>query len=172
MRAAAPQHAAPGQVRCRMLLPLLHARDAAEAKVASIGTVNPQAPGLVNSVAQAVKRLVARALDWHVREQVEFNRAVMGCVQATLEALKESNRSLAAVGTCAPGAGQELKDLRARWSEWRCIGRKRWPIPRSISSQRGRAAGFVSSSPHRDGLALSYGWSSPARRFRGSAGPQ
>ncbi|MFN9895983.1 MAG: hypothetical protein ACK58M_22515, partial [Acidobacteriota bacterium] len=32
------------------LLPLLHARDAAEAKVAAIGTVNPRPPGLKNSL--------------------------------------------------------------------------------------------------------------------------
>jgi O-antigen chain-terminating methyltransferase len=77
------------------LMPLLHARDAAEAKVASIGSVNPRPPGLKNSIAQWLKRLVARALDWHVREQVEFNRAVIGCVQATLEALTAQNRALA-----------------------------------------------------------------------------
>ena len=46
-------------------------------------------------MAQCVKRLVARALDWHVREQVEFNRGVMECVQATLEALTATNRALA-----------------------------------------------------------------------------
>src|SRR5580700_10308071 len=46
------------------LTPLLHARDAAEGKVASIGSVNPRPPGLVNSTIQRVKRLVARALDW------------------------------------------------------------------------------------------------------------
>ena len=41
------------------------------------------AAGLKNSIIQRVKRMVARALDWHVREQVEFNRAVMACVQST-----------------------------------------------------------------------------------------
>ncbi|MGH9594392.1 MAG: hypothetical protein ACRD5L_14980, partial [Bryobacteraceae bacterium] len=69
------------------LMPLVHARDAAEAKIAAIGTVNPRPPGFTNSIIQAIKRWVARALDWHVREQVEFNRASMACVQATLEAL-------------------------------------------------------------------------------------
>ncbi len=77
------------------LLPLLHARDAAEAKVAAIGTVNPRPPGLKNNIAQWFKRKIARALDWHVREQVEFNRAAMRCVQASLEALTETNRALA-----------------------------------------------------------------------------
>ena len=76
------------------LMPLLHARDAAEAKVAAIGTVNPRPAGLVNSIAQRIKKLVARALDWHVREQVEFNRATLECIQASLEALTTVSRSL------------------------------------------------------------------------------
>ena len=65
------------------LMPLVHARDAAEAKVAAIGTVNPRPPDSRTRIIQRFKRLVARALDWHVREQVEFNRAAMTCVQAT-----------------------------------------------------------------------------------------
>ncbi len=121
VRARNPNGAAPGQVPLPDLMPLLHARDAGDAKVASIGTVNPRAPGLANSLAQAIKRLVARALDWHVREQVEFNRAVMGCVQSTLEALKESNRALARMYSDTQALreeAQELKDVRTRWSEW------------------------------------------------------
>ncbi len=125
VRARHPNGAAPGDIPLPELLPLLHARDAADAKVASIGTVNPRAPGLVNSIVQRVKRLVARALDWHVREQVEFNRAVMACVQSTLEALNESNRALAALaGRISTDThalreeAQQLKDIRARWSEW------------------------------------------------------
>ena len=77
------------------LLPLMHARDAAEAKVAAIGSVNPRPPGFKNDLVQRLKRMIARALDWHVREQVEFNRASMACVQATLEALHEMTRGLA-----------------------------------------------------------------------------
>ncbi|MGA3027416.1 MAG: methyltransferase domain-containing protein [Bryobacteraceae bacterium] len=87
--------AAGGEIPLADLMPLLHARDAAEAKVASIGSVNPRPPGLKNSIGQALKRIVARALDWHVREQVEFNRGVIACVQATLEALTAQNRALA-----------------------------------------------------------------------------
>jgi len=79
------------------LLPLLHARDAAEAKVAAIGTVNPRPPGFKNNLVQKWKRFVARILDWHVREQVEFNRAQMNCVQATLEAFNDQNRALEAI---------------------------------------------------------------------------
>ncbi|HYL78537.1 MAG TPA: class I SAM-dependent methyltransferase [Bryobacteraceae bacterium] len=99
VRARNPNGAAIGDVVLPDLNPLLHARDAAEAKVASIGTVNPRAPGLLNFIVQRVKRLVARALDWHVREQVEFNRALMGCVQSTLEALSESNRAMVALSS-------------------------------------------------------------------------
>ena len=97
------------------LLPLVHARDAAEAKVASIGTVNPRRGGPLNGLAQSIKKMVARALDWHVREQVEFNRHVMACVEATLEALNETKRVLAAV---APAAA-EMNDARSHWVQWR-----------------------------------------------------
>jgi 2-polyprenyl-3-methyl-5-hydroxy-6-metoxy-1,4-benzoquinol methylase len=104
------------------LTPVLHARDAAEGKVASIGTVNPRPPGLLNSLTQKIKRLIARALDWHVREQVEFNRAVMTCVQSTIEALNESNRAMAALSArmdAFADEAQQLKDIRAHWAAWR-----------------------------------------------------
>ena len=89
------------------LMPLIHARDMAEAKVAAIGAVNPRRGGLINTLIQWGKRGMARVLYWHVREQVEFNRAVMACVRATLEALKETHRAMAS------------EDFRARWEEWR-----------------------------------------------------
>lgn len=122
------------------LHPLLHARDAAEAKVAAIGTVNPRPPGLANSVAQWFKKRIARALEWHVREQVEFNRASMRCVQATLEALGDTNRALVVLANhnralreeietldrahreemaALYREAQELKDVRKHWPEWR-----------------------------------------------------
>lgn len=97
-RANAPEGPlGPEGVHAADLMPLVHARDAAEAKVAAIGTVNPRPPGLKNNIAQGIKRLVARALDWHVREQVEFNRGSMACVQASLEAMAAMNRSLSAL---------------------------------------------------------------------------
>ena len=115
------------------LMPVVHARDAAEAKVAAIGSVNPRPPGLVNGVLQAVKKLVARALDWHVREQVEFNRAAIGCVEALLGALNDVNRALAALAGDfaarhqelrgqleeARQEARELRDIRSHWSAWR-----------------------------------------------------
>ena len=100
------------------LMPLLHARDAAEAKVAAIGTVNPRAGGPLNWIAQQAKKAIARALDWHVREQVEFNRNVMACVQATLESLEENRRTLASLATIQDEA-RELKDIRSHWIDWR-----------------------------------------------------
>ncbi len=121
-------------------MPLAHARDAAEAKVAAIGTVNPRPPGLKNSIAQGFKKLIARMLDWHVREQVEFNRAAMACVQASLEAMTDLSRSLAALAAhhrqfreetlareqqlredlaVSQRQTQELLDIRRHWTEWR-----------------------------------------------------
>jgi len=96
VRSRHPTHA-PGGVALPDLMPLLHARDAAEGKVASIGTVNPRPPGALNSLIQLLKRLAARLLDWHVREQVEFNRSVVRALSATLEALDENNRALARI---------------------------------------------------------------------------
>ena len=140
VRARHPNGAAPGEIPLPDLMPLLHARDAAEGKVASIGTVNPRPPGLLNSTIQRLKRLVARSLDWHVREQVEFNRAVLLCVQSTVEALSDANRALMRLAETShqrhqelrdelrqfleeaqhlKGEAQELKDVRVHWAEWR-----------------------------------------------------
>ena len=74
------------------LMPLVRARDAALGKVASIGIVNPRAGGPLNSLIQTWKRLVARTLDWHVREQVVFNRKIVECIDAAVETLNENNR--------------------------------------------------------------------------------
>ena len=119
VRAIHPQTAA-GAVGIPLpdLMPLVHARDSAIGKVAAIGTVNPRRGGPVNFVVQAWKRLVARVLDWHVREQVEFNRQAMACVDAAIEALNQSNRALSELGGRIAVA-EELKDIRNHWAEWR-----------------------------------------------------
>ena len=104
------------------LMPLTHARDAALGKVAAIGTVNPRPGGLVNSLVQAWKRTVARVLDWHVRDQVEFNRKAITCIDAALEAMVEYNRALVALGSriaAQEQVGEELKDVRNHWADWR-----------------------------------------------------
>jgi 2-polyprenyl-3-methyl-5-hydroxy-6-metoxy-1,4-benzoquinol methylase len=99
VRAHNPQTAAgESDIALPDLVPLMHARDAALGKVAAIGTVNPRRGGPVNSLVQGWKRLVSRVLDWHVREQVEFNRNVVACVDTTLEALNESNRAMVEIG--------------------------------------------------------------------------
>jgi O-antigen chain-terminating methyltransferase len=111
------------------LMPLVHARDAAESKVAAIGTVNPRPPGFKNDLIQGFKRRIARALEWFIRDQVEFNRASMVCVQATLEALTEASRGIAALAAHHTELRKqledyhrealELKDIRQHWPEWR-----------------------------------------------------
>ncbi|HEV8038289.1 MAG TPA: class I SAM-dependent methyltransferase [Bryobacteraceae bacterium] len=124
VRARYPNGAASGDVALPDMTPLLHARDAAEGKVAGIGSVNPRPPGFANSIAQSVKRLVSRALNWHVREQVEFNRAMLECVQASIDALNDSNRAVATLSArlaavASADATQQLNDLRTHWSHWR-----------------------------------------------------
>jgi 2-polyprenyl-3-methyl-5-hydroxy-6-metoxy-1,4-benzoquinol methylase len=104
------------------LLPLVHARDAALGKVAAIGAVNPRRGGPVNALVQAWKRLLARALDWHVREQVEFNRKMVACVDAAMEALNENSRALVELGNriaAVQHMAEEVKDIRDHWTEWR-----------------------------------------------------
>jgi 2-polyprenyl-3-methyl-5-hydroxy-6-metoxy-1,4-benzoquinol methylase len=115
------------------LMPVVHARDAAEAKVAAIGTVNPRRGGLVNSGIQFTKRQIARGLGWFVRDQVQFNRALLGCVEALLTALGEANRTIsilsartgerfdaaAADAAALREEAAELKDIRVHWIAWR-----------------------------------------------------
>ena len=104
------------------LTPLLQARDAALGKVASIGTVNPRPGGLVNNAIQSIKRLVARSLNWHVREQVSFNRAILRCAEATLEVHGEMNRAVASLGRRLQAHEQQSRELRqwgADWEKWR-----------------------------------------------------
>ncbi len=97
------------------LIAVAQARDAALGKVASIGTVNPRPPGLVNSVIQAIKKAVSRALAWHVREQVEFNRAVIEYMERSLAVLEEHNRNLLQLAQQV----RDALDAARNVSEWR-----------------------------------------------------
>jgi len=122
VRARNPRTAAGVEIALPDLMPLMHARDAAMGKVAAIGTVNPRAGGIANSLVQGWKRLLARVLDWHVREQVEFNRNVVAYADAALEALRETNRALSEMGgrlAQQETIGDEMKDMRDHWAAWR-----------------------------------------------------
>ena len=127
VRAQHPEnHAGASNVPLPDLMPVVHARDAALGKVAAIGTVNPRRGGPVNAVVQAWKRLAARVLDWHVRDQVEFNCRTVACLDAAIEALTENNRALVELGNRAAAAqaaanpaAEGVRDLRDHWTEWR-----------------------------------------------------
>jgi O-antigen chain-terminating methyltransferase len=111
------------------LTPLLQARDAAEGKAAAIGTVNPRPPGLVHSAVQAVKKLVARALYWHVREQVEFNRAVITYMDRVVTALDEQNRQMLVLARAIRDHTEAVRtfdEWRSGWLEWRSGWEERW----------------------------------------------
>jgi 2-polyprenyl-3-methyl-5-hydroxy-6-metoxy-1,4-benzoquinol methylase len=95
----ATAHAPGGNITIPLadLMPLLHARDAAQSKMASIGTVNPRRGGIANRVIQLVKRTVARSLNWFVRDQITFNREVVLGTEAVLQALNEMNFALSSL---------------------------------------------------------------------------
>jgi O-antigen chain-terminating methyltransferase len=146
VRARHPETAAGGvEIALPDLAPLGHARDAAFGKVAAIGTVNPRSGGVLNSLVQAWKRMVARVLDWHVREQVEFNRKAMDCIDAALEAMADFNRALVAMGNRLgeqEKVGEELKDMRNHWAEWRVewehkLGQNEVQFLRSVADLQG-----------------------------------
>jgi len=117
VRARYPVKDADLELPC--LMPVLHARDTALGKVAAIGSINPRRPGIFNGLVQAVKRAVARLLEWHVREQVEFNRAVVAAIDATLEALNENNRTLLALAARDRELDKHIEELRASSADWR-----------------------------------------------------
>jgi O-antigen chain-terminating methyltransferase len=122
VRARHPQTSAEAGIALPDLLPLMHARDAAMGKVAAIGTVNPRPGGPVNWLVQSWKRLVSRALDWHVREQVEFNRKTIAAIDAAIDALNATNRALNELArriAAEEKLGEELKDIRNHWADWR-----------------------------------------------------
>lgn len=121
---------AKGNLPLANLLPVVHARDRAESKIAAIGAVNPRPPGLLNNLIQSAKRTIARALGWFVRDQIEFNRASLQCIEALLEAHNETNRALAELADRLETVkvvdldplkqeAQHLADLRLHWHQWR-----------------------------------------------------
>lgn len=152
VRARHPEnHAGASNIPLPDLMPLVHARDAALGKVAAIGTVNPRPGGPLNSLIQAWKRTVARVLDWHVRDQVEFNRKTISCLDAVIEALNDNNRALVELGNrvasaqaSANPAAAALQDLRDHWTEWRAewerkLARTEIQFLRSLADLQGAA---------------------------------
>jgi 2-polyprenyl-3-methyl-5-hydroxy-6-metoxy-1,4-benzoquinol methylase len=106
--------------------PVLEARDQVNAKVAAIGRVNPRPGGPINAAIQFVKRNVARALFWFVRDQIDFNHATVRSLDAVLEGLNAINRTLKTIPPrfeppieALRLEARELKDIRSNWIVWR-----------------------------------------------------
>ncbi len=91
--------------------PLGHARDAAEGKAAAIGRVNPRRGGPVNNAIQYAKRLVARCLNWFVRDQIDYNRAVVVYMDRVIETLIEQNYNLLRVARGVVDAQRSAAEL-------------------------------------------------------------
>ncbi len=167
------------------LMPLVHARDAAQAKIAAIGSVNPRAGGLANRAIQAVKKTIARALQWFIRDQITFNRETVSALEAVIEALNEHNRALVSLAAQANERDQalaaqierlepelrELKDIRSHWPELRAnLGEQSYRERNPVSAKRGRSAGRLSTSVHFDGDQFPRDRQSPACRLSRRAG--
>ena len=91
--------------------PLGHARDAAEGKAAAIGRVNPRRGGPVNNAIQYAKRLIARCLNWFVRDQIDYNRAVVVYMERVIETLIEQNYNLLRVARGVVDAQRSAAEL-------------------------------------------------------------
>ncbi len=114
--------ASPIRVAIADLMPIVHARDAAQAKIAAIGSVNPRAGGLANRIIQGIKKTISRGLRWFVRDQVIFNREIVAGLEAVTEALNEHNRALLQIVSHANSLNQQtvhLRDLEQHWIQWR-----------------------------------------------------
>jgi 2-polyprenyl-3-methyl-5-hydroxy-6-metoxy-1,4-benzoquinol methylase len=167
VRASNPDTAAGTGIPLADLLPLVHSRDAALGKVAAIGSVNPRRGGLVNSLVQGWKKFVARVLDWHVREQVDFNRRVVTCVDSTIEALNDVNRTMVRLAgriEANEKISLELTDIRNHWVEWRAewerkLQQNEVQFLRSVADLQGHFQHRVNvlDSGHRDMLLRQHG---------------
>jgi len=123
VRARYPEPNGPGaqpsfRVPVADLMPVVHARDAAQAKIAAIGSVNPRAGGLLNHAIQFVKKAIARSLQWFVRDQIIFNRETVSAIEAVLEALNDHNRALVSIAAQFEDL-KEIRDMRSHWAELR-----------------------------------------------------
>ena len=106
--------------------PVLEARDQASAKVAAIGRVNPRSGGPINRLIQGAKQLIARSLGWFVRDQVDFNYAMVRSLDSVLEGLNAINRTLKTIPQrfeppleAIRRETSELKDIRSHWIIWK-----------------------------------------------------
>lgn len=103
-------HGGGGAIRIPLadLMPVVNARDAAQAKIAAIGSVNPRERGIVNDAIQTVKKTIARGLQWFVRDQVAFNREIVAALEAVIEALNEHNRGIAPLAAHANRQAEQI----------------------------------------------------------------
>ncbi len=112
----------PPELKLAPLEALRDSRTAATHLADAIGTVNPRPPGLVNELIQTGKRSLARAMNWVVRPQRDFNRAVLDSLARTSEVLEATNRNMLALvealvqsGEIDRALGEELDAVSQRF---------------------------------------------------------
>ena len=114
----------PPELRLPPLDPLRDSRIAASDLAGAIGTLNPRPPGLINDLLQTGKGSLARLLEWAVRPQRDFNRAVVESLARTSEVLEATNRNLLelaeAIGRCGDmhsRTGEEFDSLEVNFEK-------------------------------------------------------
>ncbi len=76
------------------LKPLVENQRAAQNLAQAIGVVNPRPAGLANQLIQSGKQALARALEWQIRPQREFNRNVAEALLRITETLEHTGQAL------------------------------------------------------------------------------
>ncbi|MCH8266088.1 MAG: methyltransferase domain-containing protein [Acidobacteria bacterium] len=104
--------------------PLQKSQAEAGRLVSAIGTVNPRPSSLANDLIQMCKNAFARLLDWQVRPQREFNRAVVESLAGVTEVLQDQNRNFTILAESvkhsnrvSEGLGQEIDNFEKRLAD-------------------------------------------------------
>jgi O-antigen chain-terminating methyltransferase len=77
---------------------------------------------LVNNAIQGVKKAVARTLNWFIRDQIDYNRAVIDYMDRNIEVQMEQNYNLLRVAqrlAAVEGNQGFMEDVVRHWHVWR-----------------------------------------------------
>jgi SAM-dependent methyltransferase len=122
----------------------LPARSASASHLADqIGEINPRRPGLLNDLAQKLKRALRRMLSWYTRPLRAFDDSVIGALAETAQSIESLQENLAAVA----------RDVEALTNSQACLVEKAFPKTKAeilgpaLDSQTGRKAEEWFSEP-------------------------
>jgi SAM-dependent methyltransferase len=96
------------------LAPLRQARAVAEGWAGAFGLANPRPPGAINSLLQAGKRILGRALRWFAFPQTQFNSAAIAAMIRTEDMFADVNRNMVVLGQNLVDRQRKDAELAAR----------------------------------------------------------